>query len=265
MVKYCPSIIKLFGFSFNWAKEDEKFKKKLIERDGYLKREKTDEIKISTSLYDLLLEGEKGDSFSQKFLNFINQLIGKIIIENPQFEKKIRLSLMGTINNLNNWNYLNPIGELACLNKIISTGKYVLKEIECNFDNGSTKDFLFLNRSDQELILEVLNIHSKFYEKIDFEEIKSHLLEKIYSKIKKETKGVDFEKYKHKILFVPVVWHLNIESMRKHYSFFRESNNLNKESELNYKVSGFCSHIIINDQFEFGEITSLIDKINHGA
>jgi hypothetical protein len=267
ILKYTPAIIKLFGDSFDWSIEDLKYEKKLDIRQKYRQRNKTDEMQINTSFYDLLLEAELKDKFSINFAYFINNLLVDLVLYLPDFENKFKDNFDGKINNLDNWNYLNPIGELACLKKLLDSQIYILKEIECSFENGSSKDFLLHNKNTNlDTMVEVLNIHSKFEDGKDFETIKNDLFQKIDLKVKKETANVDPIKYKNSLFFLPVIWHIKQESMERYYDFFKDfKNNLGKELGLNYAICGLQSYLIINDKFEFGEISSLIDRIKHVA
>ncbi len=256
VLKYIPSLIRLFGSSFKWSEEDRKFDKKLKIREKCLERQKATSVQIRTSLYDMLIEAENGNNFALKFIKFIDTLISEVVKILPNFKDNIRKNIQGTINNLDDWNYLNPIGELACLKKLLDSKRYILEEIECSFENGKTKDFLFSETSkNSQVMVEVLNIHSRFEVNGEFLDIKKHLFDKIIEKVNSETVNIYSNKYSNSLLFIPVVWHIKKESMQEYYEFFKKFNDsLGKELGLDYAICGFCSYLIINDVFDLEKL-----------
>jgi hypothetical protein len=202
---------------------------KLLVKRGYNRGDKLDskieeqletKLDVKTNLIRLLLEIESSGNQSFKaFAIHVNELIKRIRNIYQNKEKKIWESINGKFDNLDGWNFYNPIGELSVLDKQIHNDKIELIEIEASFPNGKTKDFLFINKqNNSKFYIEVVNIHLPLGLS-DSDKIKKVLLDKISKKIEEEIKGItDYELLKS-LFILPIVWSLDIDFLKKEYKF----------------------------------------------
>ncbi|MBK7872848.1 MAG: hypothetical protein IPJ74_20330 [Saprospiraceae bacterium] len=139
----------------------------------------------------------------------------------PNEERKIWSLINGKIDNIEDWNYLNPVGELSVLLKLLKSGLFELEEIETKFPNGRKKDFLFRHKNNNETrLIEILNIHLQTDIK-DFNKIKNILLSKVQNKIDREIEGVKDSLFLRRLYILPVVWYLDIEDLENSLRFLQ--------------------------------------------
>jgi hypothetical protein len=258
VLKFTPAIIKLFGFSYNWAKEDAKFDERIGIRENYLKRNNTDRLVTKQTFIDLLVSAESNDQSAIGFLNFVNDLVEETLSLVPEAKNKIKDNFDGKLTSTQDWNYLNPIGEIACLKKLISSGTYRLKSIECAFPNGKTKDYLFENiNSKNDIMIEVLNIHPKTEFDTPDDKIIDDIIAKLRSKIISETLGIDPQTLKVPLIFMPVVWNISVECLERNMEFFSSFSVAGgRQLGVPYDIVGFSTLLKKNNSFYFGEICS---------
>jgi hypothetical protein len=250
--KYCPTI-----YSFtketktNWELLDSNFE------NNYLKVDEP----VESNIMGILLHAEAGDEFLKAFLGYCESLASSL--EQSAVErKKFRDIIVGKFTNLVDLNYLNPIGELSVLKKLIEKN-YELVRIEDNetFPGAKPKDFLFKSPAGKNILIEVLNIHLKnSYQSTD--ELKAFLFKKIRTKVQAETKEITPTSEKNILFFQPVLWHVDLINYRKHLAFFSTFKRTSgSEIGLHFNILGFCTFGTINKKdFVFGELTTFYDN-----
>jgi hypothetical protein len=241
VVKFVPALIKLFGFSYNWAKEDKRFEERLAIRQDYIKRNDAEVLVTKQSFIDLLLKAEDGDGPSANFLTFVNALIDETLNQLPDVQNKLK-----------------AIGELACLKKLIDSGQYELKEIESPFPNGKPKDYLFQTTSlRRNIMIEIVNIHAKCDESITDEKVIEDITEKLRHKVLSETMGVKPSDLSIPLLFMPVLWNVPTEWIERNRAFFEAFNIAGKKYlDSSFDVVGFTSLLKHGNKYFFGEVLS---------
>ncbi len=251
--KYCPNFYNLLEkrqYS-KWNILDSLISNQLISRKN-----------VKTNLIRLLLEIEiTNNSFLKSFSEYFDQLVKEIIEFIPHKETRIWKSINGKFDNFEDWNYLNPIGELSVLWNFINCGLFDLLEIEAKFSNGQPKDFEFRHKSDGALtLIEVVNIHVPIG-MTEHGKIKDYILDKVQKKINKETKGnITLDELK-RLFILPVVWYLDMKILKIEYNFFNEFNkNLGRTFGIKHPTLGFCTFVKTSDNtLIFGEASSIID------
>jgi hypothetical protein len=217
---------------------------------------------VRTNFIRLLFEIEvTGNPFLKAFSEHFDQLVKDIIEIIPHKETRIWKSINGKFDNIEGWNFLNPIGELSVLRKFINSGLFDLVEIEAKFSNGQTKDFELKQKSDGELkLIEVVNIHipiglTKHSEIIDC------ILDKTQKKIIKEIDGATNIVEMNRLFILPVVWYLDMDILKSEYAFFNEFNkSLGKTFGMKHPTLGFCTYVKDStNNLIFGEASSIID------
>ena len=235
----------------NWEKLDKRFE------EGYLK----EGIEVESNIVGILLKAKLGDEFLIEFLSHADSL-AKYLYDFTKEKRKFRDIIVGKFTNLDSLNYLNPIGELSFLKKMIDNN-YELIRIEDNqtFPRLTPKDFLLKSPSGSKLLIEVVNIHLRD-DYGDTEELKMKLLKEINEKIEKEIEGMKDENPPSNLFFQPILWHVNLSKFKKHFEFFRDfSKSVGKDFGLKYNTLGFCTFGKTEDNnLLFGELSSFYDK-----
>ncbi|MFK8009244.1 MAG: hypothetical protein AB8H03_22980 [Saprospiraceae bacterium] len=250
--EFCPTIYGMIKKSkTNWEKLDKKFE------EDYLK----EGIEVESNIAGILLKAKLGDKFLIEFLRHADS-IAKYLYDFTKEKRKFRDIIVGKFTNLDSLNYLNPIGELSFLKKMIDNS-YELIRIEDNqtFPKLTPKDFLLKSPSGSELLIEVVNIHLRDdYEST--EDLKMKLLNELNEKIEKETKGMEDERYPSNFFFQPILWHVNLSKFKKHVGFFKDfSKSVGRDFGLKYNTLGFCTFGKTKDNnLLFGEVSSFYDK-----
>lgn len=252
--KYCP-----FFYRFLEKRKYSRWEK----LDSMVENQMLKKCEVKTSLIRLLLEIEVTDNpFLKGFSEYFDQLLREITESVPNKESRIWDSINGKFDNIEDWNFLNPIGELSVLKIFINSGLYDLDEIEIKFSNNRPKDFAFINKSNGEKkVIEVVNIHIPV-NKVEHQEIKDYILDKVQKKINREIIGITDLNELKSLEILPIVWYLDLNILKSEYDFF---NDFNKCSGLNYgmKCSTFGFHTYVkypNNTILFGEASSILNK-----
>ncbi len=200
---------------------------------------------------------ERENQFAKDFLQFIDDLVIETLKIAEQ-KKKFREIITGKITNIKDWNYLNPIGELALLRKLTLNG-YKLKNIEDKqkIPTSSPKDFLFQDTKKNEILIEVVNIHlDDSYASLD--ELKDFLHAKTRVKIDKETDGLKGNNFDFIFYFQPILWNFNLSELNPYSNYFKNfASTFGRDVSKKFKTLGFCTFgRDSNGQFVFGEISS---------
>lgn len=253
-IKYCPNIHALL--------KDRKFSE-WDRLDTLISNQLQKDKIIKTNFIRLLFEIEKSNNqFAKSFSTYIDQLVLDILTLVPKNKKQIWLAINGKITNIADWNYLNPIGELSVLKKLIISNSFELLEFETKFPNGRKKDFLVKSLSNnKEILIEVVNIHLPVV-KIEFDKIKEILIHKVQTKINNEVKNVSDKLQLENLFIIPVVWYLEMSDITNNYEFFNEFNkSLGKSFGITHQTLGFCTYVKTSDnKFIFGEASSIINN-----
>jgi hypothetical protein len=250
--KYCPIF---YGFL-----EKRKYLK-WVTLDSRLENQLLTKSDVKTSLIRLLFEIEvTGNPFLKGFSDYFDQLLKEIIEIIPNKETRIWDSINGKFDNIEDWNSLNPIGELSVLRKFINSGLFDLIEIEIEYSNNRPKDFAFRQKSNgKKKVIEVVNIHIPVG-MIEQGKIKNYLLDKVQKKIAREITGItDLDELK-RLFILPVVWYLDMDILTSEYDFFNDFNrNLGSNYGMKHPTLGFCTFVKYPDNtFIFGEASSII-------
>ena len=217
---------------------------------------------VRTNLFLLLNEIESNNNQNIKsFPVLLNTIIKRVLNTLPHKEKRIWDALNGKFDNLNDWNYLNPIGELSALDKVLQNSDFDLIEIEASFPNGKTKDFLFQNRKNKsKLYVEVLNIHLPDSEFCN-DKIKETIIGKLNKKITEEIAGIDDLNLLNNLCFSPIIWFLETDILRDEYVFFSDfKKTYGSKFGIKHCSMGICTYIKVNGNYEFAEASSIFEK-----
>jgi hypothetical protein len=252
--KYIPSLYNLLikrGYN-KWHEINSK-----VNHQIFLKED------VRTNLFLLLNEIEtKRDLGIKSFPVLVNEIITRVLNVLPHKEKRIWYTLNGKFDNLNDWNFLNPIGELSALDKVLLNSDYELIEIEAAFPNGKTKDFLFQNKINKsKLYVEVLNIHIPEYVN-DYDKIKKIIINKLNEKILIEIANVNDSYFLKSLCFFPIVWYLEKDILKDEHTFFSD---FKKTYGLKYGIKhtsmGICTYYKFDGEYKFAEASSIFELL----
>ncbi len=220
------------------------------------------EILVETTFIDLILSSDEGsDIFIKSFVKYCDELVKDTLTKiEAKHNKGIRNSFVGKITNLDSWNYLNPIGEIAVLNNLLFSSQFVLEQIEYKLPNGRKADFLLRNISNNhKTLVEVINIHPR--DGLEGEELKNFILNKLSHKI--VTEKTSIPNLPH--IFLPVVWSFDYKIYLPLEDFFLDFKSSKGEKYISDSYilgfNGFVQHIntITNERMlKFGFIDEII-------
>lgn len=250
--KYCPTI-----YSFtkrtrtDWQRLDTNFE------NSYLKVG----VKCESNIIGILLHAEAGDEFLKAFLIY-SEFLASSLKEYADKGKKFTDIIVGKFTNLEGLNYLNPIGELSVLKKLIDKNFELIRiEDKHLFPSAKPKDFLLRSPAGNNILIEVLNIHLKN----DYQTtngLKTFLFRKVAEKVNDETNGITPASAKEILFFQPVLWHVDLMNCKRHLAFFSDfKKTLGSEIGLHFNILGFCTFGTVNKKdFVFGELTTFYEK-----
>lgn len=251
LIKFCPAIFdQIKKAKIDWKALDHRFKAQLEIKDA----------EHQTNIFNLAKLAEDGDSFANSFLSFINTLVDETAQLVP-YKAKYGQILQGKINNTSDWNYLNPIGEIAVIKKLLLS-KFELLAIEdkTRYPELSPKDFLFKTPMGKEYLIEILNIHIAFEDYANFDLLKCRLQSALTKKITKETTGI-IAGNKTPLVFLPVLWNANLIALKSYDNYFAEfAKSFGKSDQHPFPVMGYCVFGKTEQGFHFGEITTFFDE-----
>ncbi len=199
-----PSLIELIGdkdiswtkinrLLYNHVRENHE---KVIQVQG--------EINIDATFFTILKNRFEGKMISDAMFDFYNLTFSRLNEILTIKEKDLIRSTIRSIMTEMSRNYINFIGELAVLYIFKASNKFDLLGVEepINNKNGTSIDFLFQEKSSNEQILiEVLNLHMEIQDFQTIEHLEYWLTSK-YNK-KKEQKCTDKDR---PIYIQPVIW-----------------------------------------------------------
>jgi len=208
---YIKSIDMINFSKSNDLKIQKAFLKRLITVEGCIK--KNGVFKAQTCLFDRIFDAQEGDRYAIDLLTFIDQSIYGILKNlDGQFWSEFENILVQLFINFDETTsqYLERIGEIAVLDKILMSGKIVLKDIEYRLNNGKCIDFAVQYVNDQKdineiTLLEVFNMHIEMGKVSTAEELRRYFENRLLEKINSKLNGLDKSVIKNFSL-VPVLW-----------------------------------------------------------
>jgi hypothetical protein len=209
---YFPSFLELLGEqNISWTSIDkgleahlQKIKDKLEDTPNGIWKEAT----FFTIMINHSLENGKGKGM----FDFYDKIFKSLLLVLSKKEKEpIHRMLSKVLTNLDK-NYLNFIGELATLNKLMLTGEYELLNIEepIHPDRNITADIFMRRKNDRtEILIEVLNLHLEDREFNDYITLQNHLRSKFVKKMS------DKLITSNNVLIQPVIWTSTLEQIQQ--------------------------------------------------
>jgi hypothetical protein len=198
-----PSLAALVnGEKFPWDKIDGLFNAKIDER---LAEGKGETFTVEACIYDVIIAARGQKPQAVRLLRFLNGLFEDLTVTLQAAEKPlIKHTIRQMLESLDS-KYLNFVGELAALNRLLKSGNYRLAGIEDKMPNGKFIDFkLKLVGQDKFQLVEVFNIQLDSSRVIDDAElIRKRLMHKLSKKIEDKkarlSSNVSF-------CLIPIIW-----------------------------------------------------------
>lgn len=179
--KYNKNIIQLYDKKYGQIKKDIELKGEYIGQ---------------TTIFDLLWEASEQIPRKKEFLSFIDSLVSKITLKIDDLKiNQVRKICYRMISNFSKdqSQYTRCLAELCVLEKIVSSKKFTLIQIEKKFENGKSFDFHFRSHN-QETYVEVYTIDFEI-EKLESEEdFQNFLTHRIEAKINSKLNGLRIDK-----------------------------------------------------------------------
>ena len=172
-----------------------------------------------TTMFDLFWQAKENETGAIAFLKFIEDICASLINKlAPELLKQLRSTCFNVVINFDNQQsrYLCFIGELALLDKILSSDKNKLIKIEYELPNGKSFDFAIRNNSKISLI-EVTNIFLEtelFKCEEDFHSFANH---RFVNKLADKLNNIP-EEEKYSFGLLPLFWG-KIPELRKYYKY----------------------------------------------
>lgn len=198
---YVPALIQLCGENgLNWDAYDKLYSNLREQRynDG-----KEGQL-VEANIYDIIISAKKADGEGTWLLDYFNQVLIKL---NSSLDAKGKAKIKKTLHNVlsaPDHKYLNFVGELSVLHKLLSSKMFTLKDVEVPLGNGKSVDFELLNQHNKATLVEVHNIHL-IDEKVEnnpdalFNFLSKRRLDKINEKKSGITESVE-------VNFIQVLW-----------------------------------------------------------
>lgn len=162
-------------------------------------------VERDATFYSILIEKYKGSGKADGMFDFFNKLFGSLNEILSEMEKKPINKVITSVLTTADKDYLNFIGELATLNKLMLTQQYDLINIEepIHEENDLSADIFLRHKADgKEILIEVLNLHLEIKEFKEFSNLEYHLK----SKLEKKKADKDISNSTKAIFIQPVVW-----------------------------------------------------------
>ena len=203
--EYLPTVYSLF-------KDAAKYKNKIIQSYERKYSQVKNDIELKgeyigqSTMFDLLWEANERIPRKKEFLLFIDNVVLKIISGVDDLKRnQVRKICYRMILNFSNVQsqYTRCLAELCVLEKIISSQKFTLVQIEEKLEGGRPFDFLFKS-GNKNTYVEVYSIDFEI-DKLDSEEsFRKFLTHRLETKINDKMQGVIKEQFD--FLFVSVLW-----------------------------------------------------------
>lgn len=254
---YTPYLFKLIeGQDIAWKDINKNFtidfeenKRKFFENGGYLKVEMT--------FYQLISSALNNRAEAIHLFIYINVVFKGLAEHLSEPQRR----MVGTIvrNLLKNFtlDYMNSLGELFVLNKLIITGSYRLDNVEYKMSNGKRVDFnLYSYELKRNQFVEIVNIRLDASKLESDTSIKNYLLKKFWDKISNQTRKFtsDFD-----FLVVPVLWGA-AKDLEKVSKFYKNANSIQIHGVAEpFAYCCWADELGENTRYEFDRISELFD------
>jgi len=202
---YVPSMLKILKPSPKQIRQIErKYNERLrlyrdaVAKDGIFDSEET--------IFDLLWQAEQGDHYSIGFLTFLEETCASLLLlVDKERITKLQNTCFQAIMNFDGLEsrHLCYVGELALLERILSTDHLQLLDVEYKMPNGKSFDFAINIDSNLQLI-EVMSIFLKSSLMQDEAAFQGFIEKRFINKLEDKTKGVPNGMYSFSLL--PLVW-----------------------------------------------------------
>jgi len=220
--QHMPSLIELLGEqNISWTSINRNFQNYIRKVRTELNSSSSDIVKDAT-FYSIIVRKLYGKGDTDGMFDFYNKTFESLNNTLSECEKKPLHRMISKVLSILDYRYLNFIGELASLNKFMSTGEYELINIEeqISHDKGISADFLLRRKKDDiEILIEVLNLHFEMLEFNDFQKFEYHLKSKLENKIKDKFVNPN------RIIFIqPVIWTKDLKQLEFICDFYLKTN-----------------------------------------
>jgi len=200
-----PNLINILGDQkISWTSVNSILERHINNvREEINKTQKT--VERDATFFTILVEKFKGSNRADGMFDFFNNLFGSLNEILSEKEKKKINKIITSLLTKADKDYLNFIGELATLNKFMLTRHYDLLNIEepIHEENNLSADIFLRHKLNQEEILvEVFNLHLEIKEFKEFNNLEYHLK----SKLEKKKNDKEIDKSTKAIFIQPVVW-----------------------------------------------------------
>lgn len=212
-----PSLVALVdGERFPWDKIDGLFNAKIAKRTEECKGEA---MQVEACIYDVIIAARMQKPQAIRLLRFLNKVFENLTVTLQAAEKPlIKHTIRQMLESLDG-KYLNFVGELATLNRLLESGLYRLIGIEDKLPNGKFIDFKLQQVGHDKFdLVEVFNIQLDSSKVVDnADAIRKRLLHKLTQKIEDKTAGLSSD-----VSFrpIPIIWG-GWEDIRVYGEFFK--------------------------------------------
>jgi hypothetical protein len=243
--------------NIDWDDINNRLKEEHDKRIADLKKTNSETKIIEATIYDIIVEGMKGNDSAHRYLHFLNQVFNDLSqIINGEERKIIKKNIVDFLTQMDK-NYLNYVGEIAALHSLLNKKIYTLEGVEEKLSNGCSIDFKLRKTEDKSLVLvEIDNIHPKS-DKIenDAEKIKTFFNGRYNQKLKEKNKGLEEKK---DFAVVHVIWS-GKDDLKIYSDYFK--NNKNQTDNINEPLA-YLSLSDYTGYFEnrFGRLSNLFNS-----
>jgi len=215
---YIPSFLSIFQPSKRQIKKiEERYNERHKIESNVIKS--TGVFESETTIFDLFWQAKEDEKGSIAFLEFIEAICASLINKlEPELLRQLKKTCFNAVINFDNQEsrYLCSIGELALLEKLLSSDKIKLVKVEYELSNGKSFDFAIINRLKISLI-EVTNIFLDAELLKSEEEFQSFLNYRFVTKLADKFNDIP-EKEKYSFGLLPLLWG-EIPELVKYYKY----------------------------------------------
>lgn len=175
-------------------------------RYNHLKKEitKKGEYSGQATIFDLLWDASDNIPKKREFLNFIDDIVCKILSNTDSSKRsQVRKLCYQMITSFNNKEsqYSRHLSELCVLEKIVTDSRFTLDQIEKELPNGKKVDFVFM-ADNNSYYVEVYNIDFDIHRVESAELFKEFLTKRLEKKIDSKVQKIPIEEFQFLIVTV---------------------------------------------------------------
>lgn len=254
---YLPSLLDLLGNQqISWSSINELVQRHLDTIRSEISRTKTGVWRDAT-FYSVLINHHFGDKSASGMFSFYNETF-KSLKNNIPADDRLVLHRMVTkvLSNLNK-GYVNFIGELACLNKLMLSGNYILINIEekINSSQGTSADIFLKQKNDStEILIDVVNLHLEDRHFATLDDMDRHIRSKILKKVSDKNINPNRPVY-----IQPVLWTESLEQLTQAYDLYK-SNDMEISSSFIPYTYATWRHSDGSFEHRFETVSSILDE-----